>query len=238
MSEQGPKPKRAYFRPTTPQQRRLLFETYEQTADVEKACQVAHVARRTFYYWLPRFRAGSYAALEQERSRAPHKTRIPPTAEETVQEVIAYRQAHSKAGYRRIAGELKKAHGWQAVISPTQVRRILLKAGLVADRSAVQKAKPAVAATHAPEPGQTINIDLCVVPISHEANQPLKPTTLTQAEQGVFSPSGGRHTGTELSGAGFRARNTDVLDADGSLCPPAASSETPGPQAIPTADIP
>ena len=90
---------------------------------------MAHVAQRTFYYWLGRFRAGGYAALAQERSRAPHRTRIPPTAPATVQEVIAYRQAHAQAGYRRIAAELKKAHDWQAVISPTQVRRILLKPG-------------------------------------------------------------------------------------------------------------
>lgn len=237
MSEQEPKSKRTYFRPTTPQQRRLLFETYERTGSVAEACRVAHMARRTFYYRLPRFREGGYAALEQERSRAPHKTRIPPTPEETVQEVIAYRQAHPKAGYRRIANELKKAHGWQAVISPTQVRRILLKAGLVPDRSTAQKTKTA-AATHAPEPEQTLNIDLCVVPVSHEANQPLKPITLTQAEQASFSPSGGGDAGTGLSGAVLRARDADLLDADDGLCQPATSSEAPGPEAFPAVDPP
>lgn len=70
------------------------------------------------------------AALEHERSRAPHKTRIPPTAEGIVQKVISYRQAHPEAGYRRIADELAKGHGWQRMIGPMQVRRILLKAGL------------------------------------------------------------------------------------------------------------
>jgi transposase len=170
MSEQEPKSKRPYFRPSTPQQRRLLFETYERTGSVDQACQVAHLGRRTFFYWLPRFRAGGYAALEQELSRAPHKTRIPPTPEETVQEVIAYRQAHPKAGYRRIAAELKRAHDWQPVISPTQVRRILLKAGLVAGRSPGHKVKPS-AVVHAPEPEQTVNIDLCVVPVSHSASE-------------------------------------------------------------------
>lgn len=202
MSEQEPKSKRTYFRPTTPQQRRLLFETYERTGNVDGACQTARVARRTFYYWLPRFRQGGYAALEQERSRAPHKTRIPPTPEKTVQEVIAYRQAHPKAGYRRIAGELKRAHNWQSVISPTQVRRILLKAGLVASRSPEHKAKTAVV-VRAPEPEQTVNIDLCVVPVSHEANQPLKPVTVKEADQASFSPSGGEGGGADLSGTGL-----------------------------------
>jgi len=232
MSEQAPKGKRTYFRPTTPGQRRLLFETYEQTGDVDEACRVAHMARRTFYYWLPRFREGGYGALEQERSRAPHHTRIPPTPEETVQEVIAYRQAHPKAGYRRIAAELKKAHGWQPVISPTQVRRILLKAGLVADFSPAQKVK-AVAATHAPEPGQTINVDLCVVPISHEANQPLNPVSLVQVEQAAFSPSGGGDPSAELCGAGLRARDAGLLGADDGLCQPTSGSEAPGPEASP-----
>ncbi len=189
MSEEEPKPKRTYFRPTTPQQRQLLFETYERTGDVEAACQAAHVAKRTFYYWLGRFREGGYAALAQERSRAPHRTRIPPTPDATVQEVIAYRQAHPQAGYRRIAAELKKAHNWQAVISPTQVRRILLKAGLV-PTAATAKPKPAKSATHAPQPEQTANIDLCIVPISHPADQPLEPVSMQQAEKATFPPSG------------------------------------------------
>jgi transposase len=189
MSDQEHKPKHPYFRPTTAQQRRLLFETYEQTGNVEKACRVAHVGRRTFYYWLPRFREGSYAAIERERSRAPHKTRIPPTPAETVQEVIAYRQAHPKAGYRRIAAELRKAHDWQPVIGHTQVRHILIKAGLVPTQSSADQDKPPTA-VHAPAPEQTVNIDLCVVPVSHQANDPLGSVSLDAAEQAAFPPSG------------------------------------------------
>lgn len=189
MDTENNKPKRTYFRPTTPQQRRLLFETYEQTHDIDEACRVAHMARRTFFYWQPRYRTGGYAALAQELSRAPHKTRIPPTPEGTVQEVIAYRQAHPGQGYRRIAAELKKAHNWQAVISPTQVRRILLKAGLLptASAPAPRQSSPAV---HAPEPEQTVNIDLCVVPVVHQADTPLESVSMKQAERAVFSPSG------------------------------------------------
>jgi transposase len=187
MSEQEPKSKRTYFRRTTPQQRRLLFETYERTGNVDEACRVARMARRTFYYWLPRFREGGYAALERERSRAPHRTRIPPTAEETVQEVIDYKRVHAEAGYRRIADELRKAHDWQRVISPTQVRRILLKAGLVTGGSSAVTSEPLVA-THAVKPETTANIDLCVVPITHVANQPLQSVSMTEAEKGAFSP--------------------------------------------------
>jgi len=60
-----------YVPVTTASQRRLLFATWEETGDVTRACRTAYVGRRTFYYWKPRFRAGSYAALEQCASRAP-----------------------------------------------------------------------------------------------------------------------------------------------------------------------
>jgi len=55
-----------HFRSTTPAQRRLLFETWQATGDVEAACASAPVGRRTFYSWKGRFEAGGYAALEQE----------------------------------------------------------------------------------------------------------------------------------------------------------------------------
>lgn len=63
--------KRTYFPLTTASQRRLLFETWEATRDVDLACQRAHVGRRTSYYWKPRFTAGGYAALERFAGRAP-----------------------------------------------------------------------------------------------------------------------------------------------------------------------
>jgi len=202
MDTENNKLKRTYFRPTRAQQRRLLFETYEQTHDIDQACAVAHVARRTFFYWQRRYRAGGYAALEQELSRAPHKTRISPTPAGTVQAVIAYRQAHPGHGYRRIAAEIKKAHNWQAVISPTQVRRILLAAGLV-PTAAVAQPKPAQPATHAPQPEQTANIDLCVVPVSHQADQALESVSMKQAEKAAFPPSGECSSPAELSRPGL-----------------------------------
>ena len=60
---------RTYFPLTTPSQRRLLFETWQATGDVAQACRVAHVGRRTFYYWKPRFCAEGYASLERFGSR-------------------------------------------------------------------------------------------------------------------------------------------------------------------------
>lgn len=189
MSNTETKAKRPYFRPTTPAQRRLLFETYAATGDVAAACAKAHVGRGTFYYWRPRFEAGGYEALEQERSRAPHRTRIRPIAPDIVEEVIAYKRAHPQAGYRTVAQRVRQAHDWQPVIGPSKVRLILLEAGLVRPAAAEPKTAADVRVVHAPQPEQTVNIDLCVVPVSHEASTELVSVSVAAAASETFSPS-------------------------------------------------
>jgi transposase len=119
---------RIHFPLTTPQQRRLLFETWEATGDVALACHTAHVGRRTFYKWKPRFDAGGYLALEVCASRAPHHTRRTPDA--VADQVITLRQAHPDWGKQRIADELAKANHWVPLLSPNTVKRILRDAGL------------------------------------------------------------------------------------------------------------
>ncbi len=124
-----PRPKRPYYRPTTADQRRVLFEVYEQTDSPKQACAAAHVGLGTLYHWRQRFRAGGYPALAQPRSHAPHTCpRQLPAA--IVEEVIAAKRAHPDWGRRRIADELQKGPGWQAVVSASQARRILIAAGL------------------------------------------------------------------------------------------------------------
>lgn len=66
--------KRIHFPLTTAQQRRLLFETWEATGDVDLACRTAHVGRSNFYYWQPRFTTADYAALEAFARRALART--------------------------------------------------------------------------------------------------------------------------------------------------------------------
>ena len=201
MSNTTIKPKRPYFRPTTSAQRRLLFETYEATGDVAEACAKAHVGRGTFYYWRPRFETGGFEALKQERSRAPQRTRIPPIAPEIVEEVKAYKQAHPEAGYRTVAQRVRQAHDWQPVIGPSKVRLILLEAGLVKLATPPPAEGAEVTVVYAPQPEQTVNIDLCVVPVTHEASTALRSASLAAAAQEDFSPSATTKPGrTELSG--------------------------------------
>ena len=123
------KTKRIYYGETTPQQRKLLFETWKETGNVSQACRKAHVGRSTFYYWKPRFEEQGYAGLETFASRAP-KEHGRTTPEEIEQQVIAARREHPKWGKRRIADELTKANNWVPLVYPNTVRRILEDAGL------------------------------------------------------------------------------------------------------------
>ena len=129
--------KRTYFSPTTPQQRHLLFMTWEETGSVTEACAKAHVSRQTFYNWKPRFEEGGYEALNECRSHAPkNPNRIAADVEE---QVIEMRRDHLTWGKRRIADELAKGNSWVPVVSANTVKRILLDAGLWPQKESREK---------------------------------------------------------------------------------------------------
>jgi transposase len=121
-------PKRTYYGYTTYQQRKLLFETWEETGQITLACKKAHVSRGLFYYWKARFEEKGYAGLEEYESREAHK--LNKKDENIEQQVIEIRKAHADWGKRRIADEMVKANHWEPIISPNTVRRILDTAGL------------------------------------------------------------------------------------------------------------
>ena len=121
-------PKRTYFGFSTAQQRKLLFEVWEATHNIEEACQQARVSERFFYYWKPRFEQNGYAGVEKFGSRVAHK--LNKKGEGIEKEVVKLRQANPDWGKTRIAQEMAKANNWVAVVSPNTVRRILQDAGL------------------------------------------------------------------------------------------------------------
>jgi transposase InsO family protein len=158
--------KRIHFPRTTAAQRKLLFQTWEETGNVGASCLKAHVCRQTFYNWKPCFDAAGYAGLEQFGSSAPKK---PAHTSSTIeQRVIEMRNEHSDWGKRRIADELAKDNHWERVIAPNTVRRILKDAH---KWDAETENKPVVdpVVRTAEEPGQTSNVDLCFVPATHNA---------------------------------------------------------------------
>lgn len=123
------KTKRVYFPPTTPQQRKLLFETWEQTKNVTTSCRKAHVGRATFYYWKPRFAKDGYAGLETyEKTGAPKGTGSIGVEIET--QVLKLHEEHTNWGKHRLANEVAKANNWVPLVSPNTVRRILEDSGM------------------------------------------------------------------------------------------------------------
>jgi len=139
-------PKRTYFGFTTPQQRKLLFETWEITGDVDEACRTARVSRRLFYYWKPRYEKAGYAGLEAFESRVAHKRNY--KAPEIEAEVIQLRRQNADWGKARIAQEMAKANNWVAVVSPNTVKRMLQDAGLWSESGTGEKSSPSKRRSH------------------------------------------------------------------------------------------
>jgi len=121
-------PKHTYFGFSTPQQRKLLFETWEETGSVTQACHKARVSRGLFYYWKSRFDAEGYAGLEAFESRVAHKLNYKDEA--IAQRVIELRRQNRDWGKTRIAQEMAKANNWVPIVSPNTVKRILQDADL------------------------------------------------------------------------------------------------------------
>jgi transposase len=120
--------KHTYYGYTTPQQRKLLFETWEATGSVTQACVRAKVSRGTFYYWKARFDQHGYAGLEEFESHIAHKLNYKEAAIE--QQVIEMRKANPDWGKARIAHEMAKTNNWVALVSPNTVKRILQDEGV------------------------------------------------------------------------------------------------------------
>ena len=117
-----------HYRRTTAQQRKKLFEKWEETGNISEACRKAHVGRGTFYYWQARFEEKGYKGLEEFEDHAPNS---PNRIEEKVERVvIEMKQEHQDWGKKRIADELAKKNNWVPVVSPNTVKRVLEDAGL------------------------------------------------------------------------------------------------------------
>lgn len=120
--------KRTYFGYSTPQQRKLMFETWEATGSVTKACRIARLSRGSFYYWKARFDQDGYAGLKEFESRAHHQLNTKSPIIE--QQVIQMRRENPDWGKARITHEMAKANNWVPLVSPNTVKRILEDAGL------------------------------------------------------------------------------------------------------------
>jgi len=190
--------KRTYFRRTTESQRRLLFEAAEKSGSVSEAARRARVSRGTYYYWQERYESAGPAGLSEERSRAPRRTRIPPVSEEVRDAVIQYHRLNPGDGCRTAADRMRQQYG-RPVIGRTKVREIILEYKASQPAPEVKKAEKSRAfipagAVHAPEPGMTVNIDLCVIPVTHTSGE-LPAVTLNEAACASPGKAGGASAG-------------------------------------------
>ena len=119
---------RIYYPRTTYSQRKLLFEVWEKTGNLDEACQQAHVSQGTYYYWKGRFEKSGYGGIEKTKRTGPEQRMW--TEEEIKEKVVMLKQENQGWGKRRIADELAKKNSWVPVISPNTVRRILKEKGM------------------------------------------------------------------------------------------------------------
>jgi len=157
-----------YYRQTTFQQRRYLFELVEQLGNVAEACRRAKVSRKTYYHWKHRYEKEGVDGLREPRSHAVHNPRtIDPQIE---RRIIELRREHPNWGKKRIAQWVWKEYGWKRAVAIETVRNVLNRHGLWKNgkRRKTRKKK----GTTANSPNKTINIDLCFVHAKevHEQN--------------------------------------------------------------------
>jgi transposase InsO family protein len=163
----------------------LLFRTVAAGTPVTAAAAQAHVGRGAYYYWRDRYEAAGDAGLATPTSCAPQHFRLTPISAALTTEVVTYYDEHPhERGCRTIAARLRQAHDGQAVIGHSKVAEIL-RALRPPAAPAAAAPPPATPVVHAPAAHQTANIDLCVVPLTHEGAAAWAAASVSQAAAGA-----------------------------------------------------
>jgi transposase InsO family protein len=163
----------------------LLFRTVAAGTTVTAAAAQAHVGRGTYYYWRDRYAAAGDAGLATPTACAPQHFRLTPISAALTTEVVTYYDEHPhERGCRTIAERLRQAHAGQAVIGHSKVAEILRELRPPAAPAAAAP-PPATPVVHAPAANQTANIDLCVVPLTHDGAAAWAAASVSQAAAGA-----------------------------------------------------
>ncbi|MEZ4706744.1 MAG: helix-turn-helix domain-containing protein [Caldilineaceae bacterium] len=117
---------------TSFEQRKLLFETWQKTHSVTRACQQVGVSRGTFYHWKKRFDQGGFKALAHFETTAPQKPHRTPAR--VVEQVTYLKEKYPKWGKSQIARFVNECKIYPDSVSPNTVKRILVEAGLWTER--------------------------------------------------------------------------------------------------------
>ena len=152
----------------TARQRLKWFDYYNShDHNVSLTCRHFGIARKTFYYWQPRYEAEGTAGLE-ERSRKPKKVAKPRWSWELEQAVLRLREQYPRWGKEKLA-RLPELEGKAKVSTVGRILKRLketgrLKEPVVRAISAKKRAKRPYAVRkpkdyEAKEPGDLVEID-------------------------------------------------------------------------------
>ena len=174
-----------YYRKTTFQQRRYLFELVEQIGNISKACRQVRVSREHYYHWKPRYDKDGIESLRHPKSHAVHNPKmIDPQIE---RRIIELKREHPSWGKKRIAQWIWKEHGWKKVVAVNTVRNVLCRHGLWKNGKKSRKKKNK--GVTADKPNKTINIDLCFVPAAEIISDRLNFSAFFDRMDGDFGIS-------------------------------------------------
>jgi len=149
-----------YYRETTFQQRRYLFELVEQIGNISEACRQVKVSREHYYHWKPRYDKDGIEGLRHSKSHAVHNPKM--IKPEIERRIIELKREHSTWGKKRIAQWIWKEHNWEKIVAINTVKNVLCRHGLW--NNCKRKRKEKNRGATADKPNKTINIDLCFVP--------------------------------------------------------------------------
>jgi transposase len=117
-----------YYRETTFQQRRYLFELINESGNVSKACKQAKVSRGTYYYWKKRYEKDGIEGLREPESRSPHNHY---TIDLVIEKrIVNLKRQHQNWGKKRIAQWIWKENNWEKVVAIETVKNVLERHGL------------------------------------------------------------------------------------------------------------
>lgn len=152
--------KKVYFRETTFQQRKCLFELIEETGNVSKACKRMKISRGTYYYWKERYEKDGIEGIREPKSHSPHNHyTIDPLIEKRI---VNLKRQHPNWGKKRIAQWIWKENNWEKIVAVNTVKNVLDRHGMW--NADIKKKKMKNKGTTADKPNKTINIDLCFIP--------------------------------------------------------------------------
>jgi len=118
---------------TTFLQRKVMIESYLNTHNITKSCNIAGVSKNTFRRWYPRYLKSGLEGIKNPKSHInKHLGKID---KKYKNRVIELKKKHPLWGRRTIAFFMRTENNGKKLISPSGVQKVLEKANLWKNKS-------------------------------------------------------------------------------------------------------